>query len=381
MDTLTITAVASNSYHETGSVVNVANLTAGRIVVEAGGYIKEVVAESSATVVVDGYVNTVTGATATGNGYVPNNNGGTLGTASAVETSISSLADLHQFRDRVNGGQDYTGLTIKLASDLDLTGALWTPIGNTDHPFAGTFDGQNHVVKGLTNAGYESDDQNATFTTSNSHATGYAYGFFGIVGSVSNNSAAVTLKNISFEDVAILCPASNMCAALVAADVASAKKGSAYINGSYAGNIDIENVRVTGSIMAIDSVAGIAGKFYTNGTVSMVGCTSSALISNDVTGNYDNSNFKVAGLFAYRAYGETIVRNCSNKGQIFKFGRGFGAAVANLAYKEDAIGSLTHSGNSNTGLVTWKLTSGSELNTTAKNHLFNYDEAGKVLDE
>ena len=382
LDTLTIQAVAANSYHETGAVINVANLTSGRIVVEAGGYMNTINAESSATVVVDGYVNTVTGATATGNGYVPNNNGGTLGSASSVDTKIKTIADLHRFRDRVNVGQDFSLFTVTLASDLDLTGALWTPIGNSLHPFVGTFDGQNHVIKGLTNAGYESDDSNVTFTTTNSMATGYAYGFFGIVGSLTE-TGDVTLKNVKMESVDINCVASNMCGALVGADVKAAKNSSGNaINGDYAGNITIENVTVTGSIKALDSVGGIAGKFYTNGRVTLSKCVNEASVSNDISANnFATSNYKVSGLLAYRNLGTTTIKDCVNKGAISKAGKGFGSAVANLGYKLAALEeSFIHSGNSNTGSVSWKKADGT-IDTSAKNHLFNYDEAGRVLDE
>ena len=384
MDTLDVKAVKAESYHETGSVVNVATLTSGRIVVEKGAYIKEVDttnATSGSSLVVDGYVNTVTAAAgegavvATGTGYVADNNGTELGSAENVSTSIKSLADLHLFRDRVNIGAWDAHLSAKLDADLDLTGVVWTPIGNSLHPFAGTFNGQGHVVKGLTNAGYESDDNNATFTTSTSMATGYAYGLFGIVGSTTDNAAAVTLKNVSFEEVNINCQNSNMLGALVGADVKAAKVGNATINADYAGNIMIDSVKVAGSIKALDSVGGIAGKLYTLGRVTLNGCENSASVSNNVPTNpwtTTDSNYKVSGLLGYRGYSVITVTNCTNSGSVFKAGtKGFGSAIANVGLDDISGDNFIRSGNANTGTVTWQQSDGT-LDLVSRNYFFNY---------
>ena len=47
--------------------------------------------------------------------------------------------------------QGFKGKTFKLVEDIDLEGALWTPIGNHsyDRMFAGTFDGNGHVISNL----------------------------------------------------------------------------------------------------------------------------------------------------------------------------------------------------------------------------------------
>ena len=67
--------------------------------------------------------------------------------------TISSLADLIEFRDAVNSGGDYNGSTSKsvtLTADIDMkTVSNWTPIGKFDMPFDGAFDGGGHVIKNL----------------------------------------------------------------------------------------------------------------------------------------------------------------------------------------------------------------------------------------
>lgn len=89
----------------------------------------------------------------------------------ATEFSISTAADLaglaELVNEGVNGGNpvDFTGKTITLTANITLNekvlgdggtlvgnaGALksWTPIGNYNYPFTGTFDGNNKTVSGV----------------------------------------------------------------------------------------------------------------------------------------------------------------------------------------------------------------------------------------
>lgn len=81
---------------------------------------------------------------------------GTLNNPYVITTS-QQLAD---FAYMVNNGTTYSGNYIKLGVDIDLnyghsvtnagaTYAQWKPIGTSNKAFAGTFDGNNHTVKGL----------------------------------------------------------------------------------------------------------------------------------------------------------------------------------------------------------------------------------------
>ncbi len=51
-------------------------------------------------------------------------------------------------------GNQFSGYTVKLTSDVDLNGIAWTPIGKTN-AFLGTFDGGNNTISNLTIAGTE----------------------------------------------------------------------------------------------------------------------------------------------------------------------------------------------------------------------------------
>ena len=71
---------------------------------------------------------------------------------------ISTAADLAGFSRCFSMGYylygDFKGATVILDNDIDLNGYEWTPIGisngNTSTSFKGTFDGNNHVVKGMS---------------------------------------------------------------------------------------------------------------------------------------------------------------------------------------------------------------------------------------
>ena len=63
---------------------------------------------------------------------------------------IETVADLQQFVCMVNRGENGYGSTFVLANDIDLSSvANWTTIGNTNHYFAGTFDGNGHTISNL----------------------------------------------------------------------------------------------------------------------------------------------------------------------------------------------------------------------------------------
>lgn len=70
-------------------------------------------------------------------------------TAFAAEISISSADDLLQLAKKVNAGTSHAGDIIRLTADIDLSGKVWTPIGQGNHYFKGEFDGQGHTIKNL----------------------------------------------------------------------------------------------------------------------------------------------------------------------------------------------------------------------------------------
>ena len=72
--------------------------------------------------------------------------------------TVSSAADLAYIAKEVLGGNSFSGKTINLTADINLSGYDWDPIGEkytaclstTTHAFCGTFNGQGHTITGLS---------------------------------------------------------------------------------------------------------------------------------------------------------------------------------------------------------------------------------------
>lgn len=96
---------------------------------------------------------------------------------SQMEFAISSNKDLAGLAYLVNSGEDdFEEKTIYIASDIDLSGKKWTPIGFEKESFRGNFNGMGHSIKGIYIGGTTILDANH-------------YGFFGkVVGNIENTS-------------------------------------------------------------------------------------------------------------------------------------------------------------------------------------------------
>ena len=119
---------------------------------------------------------------------------------SAYVLEISDAAGLAAFRDSVNAGMTYAGLTVKLTADIDLsTQGNWNPIGNRyaldnngapvdttvekgaqyRKAFMGTFDGQGHTIIGLfintVDASYKGTRAKAGQQNTSSYAALFGY--------------------------------------------------------------------------------------------------------------------------------------------------------------------------------------------------------------
>lgn len=64
------------------------------------------------------------------------------------EFSIRTAEEMVEFASLVNSGQ--YGLKGELLADIDFTGVTMQPIGTTDNPYVGTFDGKGHRISNLT---------------------------------------------------------------------------------------------------------------------------------------------------------------------------------------------------------------------------------------
>lgn len=62
---------------------------------------------------------------------------------------VYNASDMKLFAHSVNKGNNFSGKTVKLMSNVDLQDEQWTPIGNSTNKFKGTFDGNGKTVSNL----------------------------------------------------------------------------------------------------------------------------------------------------------------------------------------------------------------------------------------
>ena len=318
VDNVVITAIASASYHEYGFVKSVLDLKAGRLVVENTGFVNQIYAVTALEIVNNGYVAKANLAT-----YDDNGERKAAGALTDVVTQpsdyvmlINNLNQLEAFRDAVNAGMYSEGLTIRLTSDIDLTGIAWTPIGafprddNPDKGFKGIFDGGNHKIIGLSNKGYTVKPLalNQNSTTPGGYKE-IIYGFFGVI----MNKAEV--KNIEFTNVDIDIPTTNetlgdsVAAAVGFAGPKGVNDADEIIIGNKDDHIIIDNIKVSGQIKAYDSPAGIIGRSYALKT-TITNCVNNANII---------SIRKAAGILGNsigNKNGSLTLENCINNGDV-----------------------------------------------------------------
>lgn len=143
---------------------------------------------------------------------------------SGVEVEISDPESLQ--RAVRNPGGNY-----KLVKDIDMTGVEFAGIGNANEPFSGNFDGNGHIIKGLTIKG----------------DGGSRLGFF-------NYTNGATIKNLAISNITIDAPKTNQVGGLI---------------GECA-NTTLDQIALSGFITGWDHVGGLIGR--TSGKSVITNC-------------------------------------------------------------------------------------------------------------
>ncbi len=170
--------------------------------------------------------------------------------------------------------------------------------------FQGTFDGQGHEIKGLSDVGY-TPTVVYTYANSSMIVTGYTFGLFGVV------KGNVTVKNLTFEDVQVVgAYYDSTNKELVSAEIDSVGAAIGYACG--VGNLTIDNVKVlSGSITAQMSAGGIVGRFYNKGESLIKNSENRANVS------LAGDGYHVGGIAGYSANNtKTHFLNNTNYGNI-----------------------------------------------------------------
>ncbi len=221
----------------------------------------------------------------------------------ASTTEIANLAELEAFRDNVNAGIDYTGVTVRLTADIDMSEnygsgkADWTPIGNSYYcafPATAIFDGDGHTISGL----YINHELSGSYY--------YRDGLFGHnKGTIQNLvvSGSVTGKNY----VGGVC-GENYGTMTDCCNTGIVSGSNNYVGGvcGYNDGGSLTNCCSTGEVSGKnDDVGGVCGY---NAGGSMTDCYNTGDVS-----AYSYSN-RVGGVCGYNDGGSII--NCYNTGDI-----------------------------------------------------------------
>ena len=192
--------------------------------------------------------------------------------------------------------------------------------------FSGTFDGQGHIITGLSDVGY-TPFSTAVYANSVKVLKGYTFGLFGLV------SGNVTVKNVSFEDVQIIGAYYDTTGAnpeLVLAEIDSAGAAIGFV-ASNVGNLVIDNVKVlSGSLSGNDAIGGIVGRAYNRGTMAFINLENRANVTSKghTGGIVAYASFQTIDKVTYRF--SVLYENNTNYGNINSIGSGkYAGAMSN----------------------------------------------------
>ena len=345
VENVEIVNTASTSYHERGQVktFTINNTLKGKVVFENSAYVKTLEQKNTnGTVENNGFIEAVNV-----DSTVPEGKKIAATDKKDFTIEISTFEELCNFRDKVNAGATYEGMTVKLMADIDISSRAWTPIGVAYRKgidadslvFRGTFDGNKKTISGLTNTGFEITSlykkcKGSNTTTPDDYGE-YVFGFFG---SIVN--ATIKDLNMAKVNIDMACDTENKALGDSVGAIAGFAGGD---------SCTITNCHVlSGKINGFDATAGIIGRVHTdkkygNDTVynGKDAPSTTMLISNCSNAATITSSRRAAGIVGYTNFffaeskyikinesstvknehpgviiGGIVIQNCENKASV-----------------------------------------------------------------
>lgn len=178
--------------------------------------------------------------------------------ASESVYTIETPAQFAGFAALVNEGNNFSGKTVQLGTDIDLNNEAWSPIGSNGKFFSGTFDGSEHIISNLT-----ADCEN---------------NYVGLFGYIKDGK----IKNLTVHNV----------------NVSGVAEVGAVVGDGYTGSV--ENCHVSGLINVVGNyhVGGLMGYGYAAvNNCSVIGETGSSVVGTYLEANLEGD--AVGGLIGY----------------------------------------------------------------------------------
>ena len=218
---------------------------------------------------------------------------------------IETVTQLENLAQKVNEGEAFSGINVDLVENLDLNNEAWTPIGGTNTPFSGVFNGNDHTISNLLIEGNDSEVGLFGYTTN---------------GEIKN----LTIKNADvsgYLNVGVLVGTpytSKYSNITITGDIKV--EGFAYVGGvggknAYASWTNVTVNASEGSYVKANSISDKEYRTYVGGVIGFMG--EGSIVMTNLNSNIDvyGSTCDVGGITGIAHYGNKFV-NCSSSGDI-----------------------------------------------------------------
>ncbi len=229
---------------------------------------------------------------------------------------IYTAGGLFKFADLVNSGES----TIKgtLVNDIDLKSAEWTPIGDDEKLYSGTFEGNNKTVSGLYINASSSEYQglfgytNETSEISNLGVDGSVNGSSNYVGGVVGYNRGTITNCYNLADV----EGSENVGGVVGYTISSVTITNCYNLGSVNGQRLVGGVvgNNSGTLTNCYNSGNMEGKSYVGGVVGLNGSGTITKCYN--SGSVNGTSDFVGGVVGFNSSGSGSITNCYNSGSV-----------------------------------------------------------------
>ena len=261
---------------------------------------------------------------------------------------ISTAEEFALFAYNVNNGVQndkglYSERTVVLQNDIDLSGAIWSPIGTESAPFAGKFDGSGNTITGLRVIDHD-----------------YS-GLFGLASYATLRSVVISDATISssafladpYGSVTKTGSGFNFCGVLAGKVIGDSLITDCSVSGlvsgkEYTGGLVGQCGEGAGTVTICDSTADVevyASSSYTGGLIGSITCTKGiAEISGCRADGYVHGSGIVGGFVGY-IYSPATVSGCAARGDVYSARSDYGGFIGRIAHDYAEISGCWSSGS------------------------------------
>lgn len=215
---------------------------------------------------------------------------------------IATAEELAGLSLLVKEGESFAGKTINIIADINLDGRLWLPIGyDTDFPFSGTVQGNNHVISNLWITGL-----NRPFLGLFGQSIGGEYYDIildtAVIDDVGGSSGAL-VANMYTNGIMENCHARNVDITIIGSNVGG-------LVGSVMTDSYVKNCSFSGNVTGTNQVGGLVAQIWDKSTLS------GSWSEGTVTGEYIVGGLIGFATMSFRQNSDNLVKNCYSQADV-----------------------------------------------------------------